>query len=354
MNAKKCLMVICMAALLLAGCGQVDEQQAERILSGAAQTTIAGVTLVPDTPAATEDVNVIVKETFAAMTQQAGGARPASTPTAAAIQASPTASAATGSISGDLNYPAASIPAMYVVAYHYGDEVYKYVITMPGQKTYEINDLIPGSYWVIAYTVGGDGFPAGLPGGYTKAVPCGLSASCTDHTLISIPINPGSKVTGIDPFDWYAPQGTFMPFPQQGVAGGSPTLSTTPMDNIPAMGNITGTLSYPASSIPAMRIAAFDTTSMQVSYYDTPAGQANYDLGVPAGTFYVVAYTLGGGGFPSGLAGGYTQAVPCGLSVSCTNHALIPVTVTANHTTTGINLGDWYAPAGIYPPMPSP
>jgi hypothetical protein len=32
-------------------------------------------------------------------------------------------------------------------------------------------------------------------------------------------------------------------------------------------------------------------------------------LEVPTGTFQIVAYVIGGGGFPSGLAGGYTPMV---------------------------------------------
>jgi hypothetical protein len=132
----------------------------------------------------------------------------------------------------------------------------------------------------------------------------------------------------------------------------APTLSTTPMSSFPDMGNISGTLSYPASSIPPLRVVATNTVDGSVNYTDTTAGQSTYSLDVPVGTYTVVAYTLGGGGFPDGLPGGYSRMVPCGLSVSCTDHTLIVVTVTVGATVTGIDPGDWYAPDGTFPPRP--
>ena len=223
MNTKRLLVMICMFGLFVTGCSPANDQEAERILSGAAETTVAGVTLVPVTPVPTLDVNLIVTQTFAALTAQAANQKPAATPQAptathtqtipTATQPAPSATLSTGSISGNLNYPGPSIPAMYVAAYHYGTEAYKVILTTPGQSTYKIDELDPGNYWVIAYTVGGGGFPAQFPGGYTKAVPCGLSVTCTDHTLILVPVSAGQTTTNINPFDWYAPQGTFMALP---------------------------------------------------------------------------------------------------------------------------------------------
>jgi hypothetical protein len=132
------------------------------------------------------------------------------------------------------------------------------------------------------------------------------------------------------------------------------TLSTTPMSSFPDMGTITGTLMYPAEGIPPLRIAAFEVTTGEVSYTDTAANQSTYTFDLPVGTYHVVAYSIGGGGFPTGLAGGYSQFVPCGLSVDCTDHSLINVTVTAGATASGVDPGDWYAPDGSFPPMPTP
>lgn len=137
-----------------------------------------------------------------------------------------------------------------------------------------------------------------------------------------------------------------------------PVPSETPTvearDFFPPMGTISGQLSYPASSIPPLRVTAYRVDDGSASYTDTAAGQLTYELELPEGDYYVVAYSIGGGGFPSGLAGGYTKAVPCGLTVDCNDHTLIVVTVAANTTVTNINPGDWYADADAFPPMPSP
>jgi hypothetical protein len=125
-------------------------------------------------------------------------------------------------------------------------------------------------------------------------------------------------------------------------------------DYIPPMGGISGRLSYPASGIPAMRVAAFDVKTGETSYTDTAPGQDTYFLELPVGAYNVVAYSLPGGGLPGGLAGGYSQAVPCGLSVDCTDHSLIPVTVAVGVTTENVDPGDWYAPEGSFPAMPEP
>ncbi len=141
------------------------------------------------------------------------------------------------------------------------------------------------------------------------------------------------------------------------IAGGgsaTATLSTTPMSAFPATGMIAGRLSYPSEFIPPLRVAAFNSSDGSFNYTDTSAGQSTYQIEVPAGTYTVVAYTLGGGGVPSGLAGGYTQMVPCGLTASCTDHTLIQVTVAAGATVSGIDPGDWYALSGTFPPRPGP
>ncbi len=112
-------------------------------------------------------------------------------------------------------------------------------------------------------------------------------------------------------------------------------------------GAISGNLSYPGSALPAMRIVAFDAkTRKAVRSVQTAPGQNSYSLSVPSGEYYVVAYALDGQ-----LAGGYTKAVPCGLEASCTDHTLIPVTVT-NRAVGQINPGDWYAPPEAFPSAP--
>ena len=117
-------------------------------------------------------------------------------------------------------------------------------------------------------------------------------------------------------------------------------------------GTIVGKLSYPADSLPPMRIAAFDVATGKVISVDTVAGQSTYSLALPVGTYHIVAYSIASGSFPGGVAGGYTNAVPCGLAVECSDHTLIDVTVTAGLTLPDINPGDFYGVDGAFPPMP--
>lgn len=109
-----------------------------------------------------------------------------------------------------------------------------------------------------------------------------------------------------------------------------------------------GDLSYPSEGIPPLRVVAFSIETQEpVASVETEAGQSTYVLPVPNGVYYIVAYTLDGG-----LAGGYTVAVLCGLSVDCTDHTLIPVPAANGIAMGDIDPTDWYAPEGSFPPMP--
>jgi hypothetical protein len=286
-----------------------------------------------------QDVASIVQATLQALTAQV--ATPAAGATA---PASP--GGQPGSISGSLNYPSESLPAMHVTAFQVGTQNYRYVTTNEGQQTYQIEGLAPGTYHVVAYTVGSGSFPAGLSGGYTQAVPCGLSAQCNDHTLIDVAVAAGQAVTGINPADWYLVEGAFPPFPEQGAVA--------PPANA-GVGGIAGTLMYPSSGIPALRIVAFQKGSNAYFFIDTIVGQSSYSIGdLPPGTYNVVAYVKVGGGYNSGPAGGYSQMVPCGLKYGCNDHTLIDVAVTAGNTTMGVDPTDFYADPGAFPPNPAP
>jgi hypothetical protein len=114
----------------------------------------------------------------------------------------------TGSIAGSLSYPSEFIPPLRVVAFRTDINQYYYVDTFENQGAYQIDNLPVGTYHVVAYTMDG-----GLAGGFTQAVPCGLSVDCPDHTLIDVPVNAGGVSTGVDPGDWYAPEGTYPPKP---------------------------------------------------------------------------------------------------------------------------------------------
>lgn len=164
------------------------------------QTTSAPATF-------TSNVETMVAETFAALTAQAplpatvGG--DSSTPTfISTLTVTPTPEP--GSISGTLSYPSEFIPPLRVVAFQVNGYNYRWVDTMENQSKYQITGLAPGFYHVVAYTM--DGLFAG---GYTQMVPCGLLASCTDHSLIDVEVKSGEDTPNIDPGDWYAPMDAF-------------------------------------------------------------------------------------------------------------------------------------------------
>jgi hypothetical protein len=112
-------------------------------------------------------------------------------------------------------------------------------------------------------------------------------------------------------------------------------------------GLITGDLSYPSEYIPALTIIATRIDNGKNTYYslETTDGQSSYVLHVDPGVYQVVAYY-------GDFAGGYTQSVFCSLGLDCSDHSLLPVLVQAGDTLSNINPGDWYAPAGTFPPRP--
>lgn len=166
-------------------------------------------TSVTDTP----DVNIIVTQTLGALTEQASITQtstpqgmplsPTDTPTITV-----TSTPVPGSISGALSYPSEYIPALRVVAFALDGLSYRYVDTMENNGNYQITGLVPGIYHVVAYVMDGS-----LSGGYSQAVPCGLSFECTDHSLIDVTVEPGKDTPNINPADWYAPPGAFPPMP---------------------------------------------------------------------------------------------------------------------------------------------
>ena len=267
----------------------------------------------------TEDIEQIVQATFQAMTSQAPNTTPET--------------ASTGSLSGQLGYPSEAIPALRVVAFDVNSEYYRYIETTYNQKSYQITGLPAGTYHVVAYTLGGGSFPAELAGGYTRATLCGLSANCSDHSLVPVEILSGQDTPNVNPNDWYFVENAFPPMPGPAPSGGT--------------GSIVGKLSYPSEFIPPLRVFAFQVGSQTYFFVDTLENQGTYQIdGLPAGYYQVVAYTAGG------LASGYTQAVPCGLSIDCTDHTLIEVPVNIGQVATGVDPGDWYAPDGTFPPAP--
>jgi hypothetical protein len=137
-------------------------------------------------------------------------------------------------------------------------------------------------------------------------------------------------------------------------------------------GAIAGQLGYPSDFIPALTVYAIPVTEIrastvrasQICYVtvQTVVNQQTFHiLHLPAGDYYVLAgWQPALVASPSRTAvpgdhfgGAYTQAVRCGLLYTCSDHSLISVSVQAGQTTAGIQVTDWYEPAGTFPKMPA-
>lgn len=117
----------------------------------------------------------------------------------------PTLADVRGKIVGSLGYPSEGIPELTVIAFDtLNQKKYFTIDTKVNQSSFTIPDVDPGSYYVVAYQKDSD-----FSGSYTKAVPCGLSVECTDHSMIDVIVNPGETVSGVEVRDWYAPTGAF-------------------------------------------------------------------------------------------------------------------------------------------------
>ncbi|MFA6532569.1 MAG: hypothetical protein WCT22_01050 [Patescibacteria group bacterium] len=117
----------------------------------------------------------------------------------------PTLADIRGKITGSLGYPSEGIPELTVYAFDTLDQKkYFTVDTQVNQNSFTITNVDPGSYFVVAYPKKYD-----ASGSYTKAVPCGLSVECTDHTMIDVIVNPGETASGVEVRDWYAPLDAF-------------------------------------------------------------------------------------------------------------------------------------------------
>ena len=222
-------------------------------------------------------------------------------------------------VSGKVCYPAEGVPAMNA---YFQETTTNGVVELPiatNQTSYKIN-LPQGTY--IAYAWMPDFSLGGL---YSKAVPCGLNASCNDHSPLPFTVTTGDTLTSIDLCDWYA--GPFnVPYPPG-------------QDHSKLTGSIAGGLTFPSEGIPKLRVVAFNVGTRNWYYVNTNPGSNAYTISeLPPGTYHVVAYDA------KGNAGGNADA----------SHNLIDVMVKAGEKTSGADITDWYAPPGTFPPDPTP
>jgi hypothetical protein len=138
----------------------------------------------------------------------------------------------------------------------------------------------------------------------------------------------------------------------------TPTFEPTSNVSLPTMvkpptGSISGTFSFPSESIPPLRIVAIkiDTGEFIATEVIEPP---TYKLdGLPLGKYHVLAYQVEPNGKDANLIGGYSKFVICGQKVECTDHALVDVIISDETEITNIDIKDWYAPSGVFPPDPT-
>ncbi len=112
-------------------------------------------------------------------------------------------------------------------------------------------------------------------------------------------------------------------------------------------GTVSGAVCYPSEGIPPLTLYFENTSDQSVASFSHTNGLGVYSVDLDPGTYVAYAYRNG-----TALAGSYSQAVLCGLTVNCTDHSLVPFTVLAGQETTDIDICDWYGQPGDVPEPP--
>jgi hypothetical protein len=146
---------------------------------------------------------------------------------------------------------------------------------------------------------------------------------------------------------WIVPNTS--PTPKAGA--GSSAVAPTPTVKPGGTGVIRGTLSFPASFLPAQQVCAepvdVDSATEPVCI-PTAESQSEYSLSLPSGSYHVYATVLEpSGNYPPSYRAYFNQFVTCQQNgtVSCSQdlHAKkIVVPVLPNDELSGVNPGDWY------------
>lgn len=128
------------------------------------------------------------------------------------------------------------------------------------------------------------------------------------------------------------------PEPEPGVPQAAPSGQLT------QTGLATGKICYPSQYIPAMTAYFKEVNTGVVSTLPIAQNQLTYQINLAPGTYHAYAWLT-----DNSMGGSYSYAVPCGLSVNCTNHNPLPFTVFSGSTTTGIDICDWYSQPDVPP-----
>lgn len=312
-RAGLAFLLILLAALTISACSQPTIEATSLPTENMVETLVAAKLTQVSSDQATLQASTPSPSPAAETPAPESTMTPTATTTATIT---PTQQAA--NVSGRICFPGADIPAMTAYFENTKDQQIVEVPIQESQDQYEVN-LSPGEY--LAYAWLNDFSRAGL---YSKAVPCGLKASCEDHSALAFTVTEGEPNKAIDICDWYA--GPFnVPYPP-----GKEASDVT--------GSISGALDYPGGSTPALQVFAFNLNTNNWYYINTNPGWSAYTLDeLPPGTYHVVAYDS------DGNSGGHADA----------NHNLITITIKAGEKVSGVDTNDWNAPSGTFPPNPT-
>ncbi len=106
-----------------------------------------------------------------------------------------------GTVTGQVCYPSEGIPPMTIYAQDWSTGVTLNLDHLDGSQQYAFGYLPPGEYVFFAYT--NFGGTDELSGGYTEYV---LNPEGS-HNLVTVTVNAGDTITGVDICDWYAAPG---------------------------------------------------------------------------------------------------------------------------------------------------
>jgi hypothetical protein len=132
----------------------------------------------------------------------------------------------------------------------------------------------------------------------------------------------------------------------------APMLATVPPATdtpLPADGSVSGKVCFPSEPpLPEMTLFFENTTTDEITSLPHTDGTGIYALNLPVGSYLAYAWRPG----DTPIGGSYSQAVACGLTVSCTDHSLVPFEVLPGEETTDIDICDWYGQPGDVPVPP--
>ncbi len=103
-------------------------------------------------------------------------------------------------VSGSTCYPSEYIPPLTVYARDVKTNRTYSVELKEDETSYKIKIPEEGEFLFFSWTNEKESWGAI----YSKAVPCGLSDTCTDHTPILVPIKLGENISKIDICDYYS------------------------------------------------------------------------------------------------------------------------------------------------------